>query len=437
MKNLFWLKSIQQITYFFIIGFIFYLITACHKNDKKSTYTILPDENNGGLTLPAGFSALIVADDLGNGRHIVVHETGDIYLSLNDMNNNGGIVAMRDTDGNGRADSIQYFGDYTGTGIEIHKGYLYFGSNFEIIRYPLVPGQLVPETNPQIIAKGFVRDPQHASKTFAFDSSGNMYVNVGAPSNACQQPDRTPGVPGVDPCPILEYAGGIWVFKDDGRNQEQLTEGERFATGLRNSVAITWNPNTKKIYVLQHGRDQLSQFYPDLYTQQQNAELPAEEFFEIEKGDDAGWPYCYYNPINNKKTLAPEYGGNADSVGRCEEKKKPLIGFPAHTAPNDIVFYTSTMFPEHYQNGAFIAFHGSWNRAPEKQEGFYVAFVPFKDGKVSGDWEIFANGFAGVDPVLSPADAQFRPCGLAMGPDGSLYVADSKKGRIWRIIYTG
>jgi len=93
------------------------------------------------------------------------------------------------------------------------------------------------------------------------------------------------------------------------------------------------------------------------------------------------------------------------------------------------------MFPAKYRDGAFIAFHGSWNRSPLKQEGYYVAFVPFKDGKPSGAWEIFADGFSGVEEVKSPRQAQHRPCGLAQGADGSLYVSDDVKGRIYKIAY--
>ena len=113
------------------------------------------------------------------------------------------------------------------------------------------------------------------------------------------------------------------------------------------------------------------------------------------------------------------------------------MAFPAHMAPNALLFYTGSMFPEKYKNGAFIAFHGSWNRSPLPQEGYYVAFVPFENGKPTGKWEIFANGFAGVDVITSTRAAQHRPCGLAQGPDGSLYVSDDSKGTIYRILYNG
>ena len=114
-----------------------------------------------------------------------------------------------------------------------------------------------------------------------------------------------------------------------------------------------------------------------------------------------------------------------------------MIGFPGHFAPNDILFYTGDQFPEHYRNGAFIAFHGSTIRSPYSQAGYFVAFVPFKDGTPSGPWEVFADGFAGMDTIVNTTDAMHRPMGLAQGPDGSLYISDSRKGKIWRIMYKG
>ncbi len=150
---------------------------------------------------------------------------------------------------------------------------------------------------------------------------------------------------------------------------------------------------------------------------------------------DCGWPYCYYDEFQQKKVLAPEYGGDGKKVGRCEGKTDPILAFPGHLAPNDLLFYTGDQFPDKYKHGAFIAFHGSWNRSPEPQEGFYVAFVPFKGDYPSGKWEVFANGFAETDTIRSPGDAKYRPCGLAQGPDGSLFVVDSNEGKVWRIAY--
>jgi mono/diheme cytochrome c family protein len=186
-----------------------------------------------------------------------------------------------------------------------------------------------------------------------------------------------------------------------------------------------------------HGRDNLTTLFPQLYSPWQNAVLPAEEFVWVKEGSDFGWPYYYYDPVKKVRILSPEYGGDGKKTGRGNQLDQPLMSFPAHWAPNDLLFYKGSQFPERYKNGAFIAFHGSNNRAPYPQAGFFLCFVPFKNGKPAGNWEVFADGFAGVDPIINPANAVYQPMGLAMGPDGSLYVSDSKRGRIWRIMYKG
>lgn len=409
---------------------------SCAPRENSSSEQLFPDRDNGGLSLPEGFSALVVTDETGRGRHLAVKQNGDVYVSLREESENRGIACIRDTTGDGRADIIEYAGEHTGTGIKIHNNYLYFGADTAIIRYPLIDGELLPAKDWELIARGFPTERQHEAKPMTFDGKGNMYVTVGAPANACMEQMRTKGSPGMDPCPILDYAGGIWKFKEDIRQQDQLTDGERYATGIRHAVAISWNKNVNELYVVQHGRDQLNQFFPDLYNTKQSAELPAEEFLLVTEGSDFGWPYCYYDQFQEKKVLAPEYGGDGEVQDRCAEKSDPIMAFPAHIAPNDLLFYSGDMFPERYKNGAFIAFHGSWNRAPEPQSGFLVAFVPFDGEYPSGKWEIFADGFAGITPVNSTGDAVYRPCGLAEGPDGSLYVVDSNKGKIWRIIYS-
>jgi len=414
------------------------LLGACNSNPGKKVDTagkISPDKDNAGLKLPDGFSALVYADNIGHARHMAINTNGDVYVSLGNVKNGGGIVCLRDSNKDGRADVIKYHGIYDGTGIKIHNGYVYFGADTIVVRYQLKAGELVPSDTPEVIAKGFTPQNQHATKPFTFDQAGNIYVTVGAPSNACQLQDRTKGSPGMDPCPILELHGGIWRFKADVLNQDQVKDGYRYATGIRNAVAITWNDTENSLFALQHGRDQLGQFYPEMYNDAQSAQLPAEEFLSVKDGSDFGWPYCYYDPMLKMKVLAPEYGGDGKKPGRCSNAENPIVAFPAHTAPNDLLFYTGSMFPEKYKNGAFIAFHGSWNRAPLPQEGYYVAFVPFKGGVPSGDWEIFANGFAGIGEIKSPGDAKHRPCGLAQAPDGSLFVSDDSDGRIYRIAY--
>jgi glucose/arabinose dehydrogenase len=178
--------------------------------------------------------------------------------------------------------------------------------------------------------------------------------------------------------------------------------------------------------------------WPEHFTQAQRLELPAEEFHQVNQGDNLGWPYTYFDPMRGERMVGPEYGGDGKTPAENGAYKTPLIGFPAHWAPNDLVFYTGSQFPERYRSGAFIAFHGSWNRQPAEQGGYAVAFVPMNAaGEVTGDWEIFADDFEGPKPITSPAEAAHRPSGLAVGPDGSLYISDDAGGRIWKVSYTG
>ncbi len=427
----------RVITYSSVLAFVMIigLLAGCRETEPEAT--LQPDPGNGGLSLPPGFAAIKVVDELGPARHIEVGENGEIYVALRQMTNGGGVALVRDTTGDGRSDRINYFGALAGTGIKLHGSYLYFGSDTSIVRYPVIPGSSVPGQSYETIVSGFPDERQHAAKPFDFDEEGHMYVTVGAPSNACMEQMRTKGSPGMDPCPVLEYAGGIWRFDAHTPGQDHLEDGYRYSTGIRHAVAIRWNRQVDRLYVVQHGRDQLHQFFPELYELEAGAELPAEEFLMLSDGADFGWPYCYFDPFSDKKVLAPEYGGDGETEGRCSEKTDPIMALPGHTAPNDLLFYDGDQFPEKYHGGAFIALHGSWNRAPLEQEGYQVVFVPMKDGLPSGNWEVFADGFTGLDEIYNPGDAEHRPMGLAEGPDGSLYVSDSRKGAIWRIFYTG
>jgi glucose/arabinose dehydrogenase/mono/diheme cytochrome c family protein len=421
-------------------------VTACSMlRCRHQNHLPLPDEDNGGLVLPASFRALVVVDSIGPARHLAVNDNGDIYVKLRLSKGDKGNIAIRDVNGDGRADSVQRWGDFPNdgsmaTGMRIHDGYLYFSSEKVVYKQKIVPGEFIPQGKPEVV---ITDDHPHGShwhitKPVAFDNKGKMYVPFGAPSNACQDlirtPGGTPGFAGLDPCPELELHGGIWEF-EAGKNGLVQSNGRKFATGLRSIVAMAWHPVDNKLYAVMHGRDDLHLLWPDKFSPWQNAILPSEEFIQVSEGDDFGWPYSYYDQVQRKNVLAPEYGGDGKMPARTAGVKNPVIGFPGHWAPNDLLFYTGDQFPERYRNGAFIAFHGSTNRAPYPQSGYFVCFVPFKDGKFSGEWEVFADGFAGMDTIVNVSDAKARPMGLAQGPDGSLYISDSRNGKIWRIIY--
>ena len=404
-----------------------------HKRKQKAYFSQLPASF---LKLPEDFHAEVVANNLGTARHLAVARQGLVYVKLGKLKNGKGIIALEDINGDGKADQETGFGNFIGTGIYIKDGYLYASSNTDVYRYKLnEKGEVIDTAHAEKIVTGLLDHHEHNSKSIVLDDNGNIYVNVGAYSNACQMQDRTKGSPGINPCPILDSAAGIWQFRADKKNQT-YGDGVHYATGLRNVVGLDWNQQLGQLFVMQHGRDQLFQLDPDIYDAKQSAELPAETMYALQKGDNAGWPYVYYDQFQKKKILSPEYGGNGQTTAG-ENAIDPIDAFPGHMAPDGLLFYTGKMFPERYRNGAFIAFHGSWNRAPEKQKGYFVVFQPFTNGRPDGNWEIFADNFAGTDDISSPSQALHRPCGLAQGPDGALYVSDDVKGTIYRITYDG
>ncbi|HJU67983.1 MAG TPA: PQQ-dependent sugar dehydrogenase [Gemmatimonadaceae bacterium] len=386
------------------------------------------DASNGGITLPEGFCALVVADSLGPARHIALAPNGDLFVALrNTRDAKGAVLALRDTNRDGRMDVRERFGDNGGTGIALRGTDLFFATDDAVLRYSIPRAGLRPAGPPDTVVGQLATGRSHSPKTIALRGN-DLFVNIGAPSNSCQAEDRRPQSPGQDPCPELETRAGIWRF-DGNRTRQTQASGERWATGIRNAVAITVDGNT--LWAAQHGRDQLMQNWPAHFDTTESAELPAEELFRVERGDDFGWPYCFYDGIAKRKVLAPEYGGDGQQVGRCASVKGPVAAMPAHWAPNAILVYRGTQFPARYRGGAFIAFHGSWNRAPRPQGGYNVVFLPFENGR-AGQHELFATGFAGDS--VQPAGARHRPTGLAVGPDGSLYISDDRGGRIWRVM---
>ncbi|PJJ80056.1 PQQ-dependent sugar dehydrogenase [Mucilaginibacter auburnensis] len=378
------------------------------------------------IKLPQGFQANIVADSLGPVRHLVVTANGNLYVKMNNVRNRKGLYYLTDNNKDGIFETKTGFGDYPGTGIKIKNGYLYSSSNSGVYRYKLNDKNEVIDTEkPELLVSGLVDKRADNAKSFVIDDSNNMYVAIGSYSDACRAPGSIVGIPG---CPLRDSVGGIWKFKADKPNQT-FGDGMRFATGVKNSVGIDINPVTKTVFVTQHGRS-LDNKYPQYYTSQQVAQLPAEALYELKQGVDAGWPFAYYDNFQNKYVQSPEYGGDGKKSPDVKYLE-PQVIIPAHFAPNDLLFYTGKMFPAKYRNGAFMAFHA---QSPEMKKGYLVAFVPFKNGKPSGNWEIFADNFSGTE--TGSVSIQYRPTGLAQGPDGALYVADDIKGTIFKISYS-
>ena len=404
--------------------------------------------DNGEIVLSPGFCASVFADEIGHARHLVVAPNGVVYVNTwsgryykNDTPPAGGfLVALQDNRGLGKADVIKRFGDDVaqgsagGTGIQLYKGAIYAEVNDRIVKYALNGNDIVPTGKPEVIVSGLPLTGDHPMHPFIIDAKGNLFVDLGSATNACEVQNRMPHSRGNKPCTEKQTRAGTWRY-DANQTGQQFSPNERYASGNRNGEGFAID-TAGRLFVTQHGRDQLSENWPELYKPQQGPELPAEEMVLLRSGADYGWPECYFDGFQKKLVLGPEYGGDGGkTAGLCAQRTAPVAYFPAHWAPNDLLIVTNSKFPAAYRNGAFVAFHGSWNRAPAPQGGYNVVFQPMADGKASGHFVVFADGFAGA--IKEPGRAAHRPSGLAAGPDGALYISDDQNGRIWRVTYHG
>lgn len=377
--------------------------------------------DNGGLQLAGGFCASVVADDVKGVRHLAVGPDGTLYAATSGGFLGSAVVAFRDRDGDGTLEDRASFGPRGGNDVAVHDGFLYLAGRNRVVRWRLTPGKLEPAGDPEPIVEDLPDDGDHSLKTLAFPGGDVMLVKIGSASNSCQRMNRIPKSPGEDPCTELQRHAGIWRF-DAGRPGQHFADGRRWATGLRNAEALSVQPGTNAVWAAVHGRDQLGANWG--FSDEANANNPAEELVQLSEGDDLGWPYCYYSNDAHKKVLAPEYGGDGREVGRCAKAKDPAIAFPGHWAPMSLAFYPGSAFGPQYTGGLFIAFHGSWNRAPLPQDGFRVAFAPFSDGQPTGSYKDFAT----------MKGESFRPVGLAVGKDGALFISADDNNTIWRVV---
>lgn len=403
------------------------LLASCHNSNQETAASNTADSATKVLKLPQGFSANVVADSLGSLRHLALNKNGDIFVKLSKLKDGKGILFLSDTDQDGKMDKTVAFANYPGTGIRIQGNELYSSSNSSVFKYQLnAQGQVIDTSKAEVVVQGLVDKGRDNAKAIALDGKDNLYVAIGSYDETCTDDAGH----GNTNCPLLDSVGGIWQFSTSKFNQT-YSDGVHYARGLKNVVGLDWNEATKSLFGAQHGRGGLNGKFPKLYTQEQDKSLPAETLYELGKGADAGWPYVYYDPFQHKKIVSPEYGG--DGKKSVDNKYiNPVADFPAHLAPNDLLFYTGNMFPEKYKNGAFIVFHG---QSQPMKKGFFIAFVPFKNGKPSGPWEVFADNFSKLDGSSPKGAYQYRPIGIAQGPDGALYVADDLKGTIFKITY--
>ncbi len=390
-----------------------------------------------GLTLPPGFHASVVAEGLGPIRHMALRGN-DLYVSTRHGRDapSVGIIALRLGPDHKPVQTEHIAGVDQGTGIRVYNGALYAATGTGVVRFALGDG-LVPSAAPQTIVDGLTA----TNHPIALDGRGNLYVSIDGGGGTANCPD--PNAPkdgkpvGLKPCPLLETRGGVWRFSDSKPGQT-LADGEHFATGVRNMSALAWRSDDA-LYGAWHGRDGTARTWPELLTPADDDAI-ADEMFRITRGTDMGWPYTYWDGVRKMRLQAPDYGGDGKSAPKDGNYARPVAAFaPQRPAVLDLTFYNGRQFPRSYRGGAFLAMHGGGSDGsvrPDGHAGYNVMFVPFSGNGRAGTPVAFADGFAGPTPGdKNIKTAAYRPVGVAVGADGALYVADSNKGKIWRISY--
>jgi glucose/arabinose dehydrogenase len=395
-----------------------------------------PADEPDGLTLPPGFHATVVAEGLGPVRHLAIRDNGDLYFSMphDDKAAANGILAVR-LDASHKAVQMEHFGTIDGgTGIRFHNGFLYASSPSGVSRFAFSGKDLVPEQAPEVIVDGTPTShpglPRN-NRPIALDDKGNLYIALEGEGNACSDlnsPDKNAPA-GLKPCPYFDMRAGVWRFSATRPGQKFPSDGERVATGIRDMTALDWSPADGSVYGIMHGRDNLNKSWPAAVSAETEAHI-SDEMHRITKNTDFGWPFTYYDGVRKTRFISPDYGGDGQTSPAAGMYSTPVLTFEnRRPAPVDIQFYTGKSFPASYRNGALIVLHGT----QPPRNGYNVVFIPFNKKGVAGAPTVFADGFAAFDPAQPQQRPRYRPVAAAVAPDGSLFIVDSQKGRVWRI----
>lgn len=369
------------------------------KTFSAQSNTLIPagerptDELIASLEVPAGFEVGVFADNLGNARILAQGDDGTVYVTRREEQD---VLALVDEDGDGAADDMRSVAEnlpYV-NGVTVYEGMVYLATDTSVYRAPVrANGDFGPL---EVLIADLPDAGQHPNRTLAVGPDGMLYITVGSTCNTCQETNPENAT--------------ILRANLDG------SEREIFASGLRNTIGFGWQPETGVLYGMDHGSDN------------HGDDTPPEELNRLELGSDYGWPFCYGDrQVDAYFSMMPT---GSTGPERCAQTQAPVLTYQAHSAPIGFVYYTASQFPAEYQNDAFIAMRGSWNREPAV--GYKVVRLHFENGEPVA-FEDFLSGF-----LLEDGVTQFgRPAGLLVAQDGALLVADDTGGVIYRVSYTG
>jgi glucose/arabinose dehydrogenase len=343
------------------------------------------------LKLPEGFRIGVWAKGLGRPRMMEIAPGGTLYVTRPDQDD---VLALRDADGDGVAEqrrtAVRGLPDVHG--ITMHEGKLYLAT-IDAVYVAEVKEEGVGE--PRKIIDGLPPGGRHQNRTLGVGPDEMLYITVGSTCNCCVEKHR-------------ESATVVRAPLEGGRR-------ELFSVGLRNTVGFNWHPRTGELWGMDHGTDWLGDTEPP------------EELNRLVEGGDYGWPFVF----GDRQTIPLESHPAVGDLSEYARRTRPMaLGYKAHAAPIQMVFYEGDQFPAAYRNDAFIAMHGSWNRKPPV--GYEVVRVVFEEGRPK-EFRPFVTGWL-MDPEGDPK-AFGRPAGMAVAKDGSLLIGDDKNGVIYRVWY--
>ena len=358
--------------------FVVNALCACTDSEPKLSLD--------ALRVPPGFTISLYADNVRGARSLVLGSDNIVYVGTRGT---GKVYALPDRNGDRRADEVITVAEGLDrpNGVTLHAGALYVVENHRVLRFPDIARQYRNRPSYQVVYDKLPTENSHGWRYARLGPDGKLYIAVGAPCNICEpDPDR--------------YAAILRLNPDGGGR-------EIYARGVRNSVGFDWDPQTKDLWFIDNGRDNLGD------------DQPSDELNHAGKaGLHFGYPYCHGGDLPD-----PEYGKQAP----CAKFMAPALKLDPHGAALGMRFYTGAQFPAHYKNGVFIAQHGSWDRT--EPIGYRVLFVPMQDGK-PGKPEIFVDGW------LRGGRASGRPVDILVMPDGALLVSDDQAGVVYRVAYS-